>query len=384
MVAVATILGATAAQAAEWDYTPQGRAGLEYVHNPLLAPQSASTYAADALNANASLAADVARHGDKLDLTINPNLFFSRYIDHSLYDRDDQYLNLGAAYKTDRTTWSATANGVRDTTITSEVGTTGLTNGNGRHESLNLAFGPTVQLTERLSLVAQAGWLANHYPDSGGTGLIDYRYTSGDLRGIYSLTERTQTMLDATVAQLSTAQIGGRPTTYTLEGNLTTQLSELWTASLASGPVYVESDSGSDSGVLYEADLQRRGELATLTAKVSRSVTPTGRGVLTRYDQFLLNASRPLSERLTLNFTGQYSRNRDFAQDLALQSGVYTVGYYSLQSDLQWRLTPNWNLSLAAQGQHQSTATTASPGNNGSSYRFNLGLVWNGDPRRLH
>ncbi len=377
------VLATSTAQAAEWAYTPQGGAGVEYVHNPQLVPSSASSYAASTGDANATLSADIAKHGDGLDLTIDPSLFFSRFLDHSLFDHDDQFLNVAGAYKTERITWSAIANGARDTTLTSEAGVTGLTNSNGRHEGLTLSAGPTVQLTERLSLSAQGGWQANHYADSGQTGLIDYRYTTGDLRGIYALTERTQVSLDASVAQLSTAQLSDKPITYAAVGNLTTQLDEKWTATLAAGPSFVESDSGNENGVNYEADLQRHGELLTLTAKVSRSVTPTGRGVLTRYDQILLNAARPLSERLTMNLSGQFSRNRDLAENPLLQSSAFTVNYYSLQGNLQWKFAMNWGLSLSAQEQHQSVGASTAPGSSGNSYRFGLGIVWNGNPRRL-
>ncbi|MBV8062756.1 MAG: hypothetical protein JOY51_04125, partial [Nevskia sp.] len=63
--------------------------------------------------------------------------------------------------------------------------------------------------------------------------------------------------------------------------------------------------------------------------------------------------------------------------------GFYTVRYYSVQNDLQWKLSPSWSLSLTAQAQRQYTSVPPNAGENASSYRINFGVVWYGRPRRL-
>ena len=384
MAALLALLGSSTARAAEWQGTPSVRLGAEYADNPLLVPKSATTYTSSTGDGTADLSADISKHGDNYDLSADPRAFFSRYVHRSLFDHDDQYLNLTGDLKSERTTWQGGVNGVRDTALTSEVGLTGITDTNRRHESLSVDGGPTYHLTERLTAAGQGSWLANHYVDAVGTGLVDYRYLSGDLNTNYALTERTQLGLDVSAGQLSASQGTSRSNNYAVQAVLTSRLTELWTANLSGGPS--REDFGGvqrAAGAVYAAGLQHQGELYNLNAKISRTVTPTGRGVLTKYDQVLLSASGSITERLSTVVTAQYSRNRDYLNNSPTAPGTYALRYYSVQDELQWKLTPAWSLSLTAQAQRQYTTVPPGSGETASSYRVNLGVVWTGRPRRL-
>ena len=384
MAALLALLGSSAARAADWEGTPSVRIGAEYADNPLLVPKNASTYTSSTGDGTADLSADVAKHGDGYDLSVDPRALFARYLNRSLFDHDDQYLNLAGDVKSERTTWQGSVNGTRDTALTSEVGLTGITDTNRRHESLTVSGGPNYQLTERMTLTGQGSWLANHYVDAAGTGLVDYRYLNGDVSDNYALTERSQLGVDVSAGQLSASLGQSRSTNYALQAVLTSRLTELWTATLSGGPSRVDFGSGQKAdGAVYAVGLQHQGELYKLNAKVSQTVTPTGRGVLTKYDQLLLSASGSITERLSTVLTLQYSRNRDYLNSSATATGAYALRYYNVQEDLQWKLTPSWSLSLTAQAQRQYTTVPPNPGANAYGYRVNLGLVWIGRPRRL-
>jgi hypothetical protein len=264
------------------------------------------------------------------------------------------------------------------------VGVTGITDTNRRHESLNLNGGPSYQLTERVTVAGTAGWLANHYVDAANTGLVDYRFTTGDVNANYSLTERTQLGLDGSVGTVSAAQANGHSTTYAVQATLTSKLTELWTASLSGGPSRADFDNGAHAeGAVYAASLSHHGELYDLIAKASRAVTPTGRGQLTRYDQATLSLNGAITERLASQSTLMYAHNRDFLSLNNVPGSGYSLHYYSVQEQLNWKLSPSWTLDLTAQAQHQSTVVPPTEGAVARGYRVGLGLTWTGRPRRL-
>jgi hypothetical protein len=378
--ALASLATANAlARAAEWSAAPHGRLGIEFVDNPVLTTRDNPLYHSGTTDFTSDLSADVARHGDNYDFSISPRLLFIEYPEQSLLDQNNQYITLNSSLRSERTTWSASAGGTRDTTLTSELGLTGLTNTNRRHENLQLTLGPTVQCTERLSFSAQASWLTHHYDNAEGTGLVDYHYGAGDLRGSYALTELTSLALDLSAGQVAAPDVDSRSNNYAVEVSLTRQLNEFWLATLSAGPSWVTTEIATQTGAVYDVALQRQGELLRLNAEASRTVTPTGRGVLTTRNQLTLTASRPFSERFTANLSGLLSHTRDYTD--AVNASPYAVHYYSVLASLQWRLAPAWNLSLDLEDRRQAIASANAAAADG--YRATFGVVWSGLPQRL-
>lgn len=369
------------AVAAEWNVTPKISEQAEYVDNPLLAASNSALYYPGNLDFTSDLSATAALPGDHYDLSAAPRLQFIDYVSQSSLNQNNQYLNLAGDFKTERTTWSAAANGTRDNTLTSEAGVTGLTTSNRRHDGLVMTAGPSFQYTERTSFSAQAGWQDNHYENADNTGLVDYRYASGDLKGVYLLTELSNLSLDLSGAQLSAPAAQNRSNSYGAILSLTSRLDERWTATLSAGPSLVEASGNTDEGALYDVQLQRQGELAHLSAEVSRSITPTGRGVLSTRDALALTASLPMTERLSFDLSGLLSRTRDIESSTA--STNYAVSYYDLQGTLRWQMAPTWSLTTMVDDQHQMTTVTPNPGELARGYRVSVGLVWTGLPQRL-
>ncbi len=380
---------------AGWSFTPVAQQRVEFDTNPLLVPRSSNFYVNDTANLATNLVGKLDHHDEQLDLTASPRLLFQYYPDTTFLDQNNQYLDLAANYKLERTSWAGTAKLARDTTLTSELGTTGLTIGNRRHENATLALGPTYQVTERFSLSAQGGYERNRYENEAGTGLIDYTYYSGDAKASYLASARTQLNLDVAVNRLHVAALGFGTTSYIVVAGLTSALNERWSATVSAGPSFVKSSRGTDNGFTALVEAKRTGELLNLDARVSRDLTPTGRGVLTTRDQALLSLYRPISERLISSISLLYQRTRDLttnpfgANDYILiycgtaascnlpSFAPYTVHYYSAEANLRWQFSPQWELSPFARYEEQDiyAASTRAHG-----YRVGLTLSWNGRP----
>lgn len=370
-----------ASRAADWMLTPRTRVGDEFITNPVLSGRDGSLYFSGTSDFTADLNADLSQHADNYDIALDPRLLFVEYYNQSLLDQNNQYLGVNSDYKTEKTTWSIATNGIRDTSLTSELGLTGLTNTNLRHESLQTTLGPSYQYTERLSFAAQAAWQGNHYEQALGSGLVDYRYTSLDLSSTYLLTERNSLQEDLSGGQLSAPEAGNRSNSYQLNSSLTSLLTETWTTTLIAGPSLVKSGQGSQYGVLYDGSIKYQGELTQFKADLSRSVVPTGQGVLTRRDQATLTFTYQATERLTTSLTGLAGRTRNI--DTLNTAAEFSLRYYSVLGDLEYQLASNWSLSLTAEDRQQKTTQPPGQPVTAEGYRVNIGIVWTGLPTRL-
>ncbi len=366
------LVAAGTAQAAEWLLAPEMRFGTTYTDNPRLLPDGGRS----SPGTLADFSTSVRRRTERLDLSLRPRLHSVRASDDESLESDDQYLDARLGYLTERSQWSLAAGYARDTTLTSEVASTGLVQSNRRHESITVSGGPTWLLTERVNLSLQGYVLDSHYPDPGNTGLVDYQYRFTSLSVGMAATERSTVRLSLQGGELVVPEFASR--TRDTSARLAWELKSggLWSTTLSAGPAYVDAQFGHDSGAVFDADAERRGERWTFSLGAGRGLTPTGRGVLTRRDRAGLSLSRQFTPAVTGGASLQWVRN----QNLLQQPGIaFTeVDYGRLDLNLSWRFAEHWSLALNVGGTTQSYDT-----NDADSYRASLGIVWTGQQRSL-
>ncbi len=351
--------------------------GTTYAENPRLLTNGGTSTS----GAIGEMAASLKRLTERSELTLRPRLSSARYSEDESLDSDDQYLNAGYRWLGERSEWNMDLGWTRDTTLTSELGSTGLVQSNRRHQAGSLTVSPKVMFTERVSGGLQMYLIDNRYIDAELTGLVDYRYMAMSLFTQIVLT-------DAGSALTVTAQ-GGRLTTEgffgadTRDGTLrlgwTFQPWQLWTASLSAGPSMVETDFASDSGLVFGGELKRLGDRWSLTANAGRSQSPSGRGVLTRRDEAKLTFFRSVTERLSMTLAARWVRS----EDLLPQQGrnvTYQADYAQLSVGGNWHLLRDWSLTLQVAGNTQDYELAPERAN---GYRASLSIVWNGQPHSL-
>jgi opacity protein-like surface antigen len=377
LCSASAVLCARQASAADWQVVPSMSVGTSYAENPRLLAGGDSSSSGTVGEIKASL----RRLTERSELTLRPRFAGARYSDDESLDNDDQFINGGYRWVGERSEWNMDLGFTRDTTLTSELGSTGLVESNRRHEAGTFSASPKVMFTERVSGGLQMYLVDNRYLDAELTGLVDYRYTALSLFSMVTLT-------DAGSALSITAQ-GGRLTTEGLFGQETRdgtlrlgwsfQPWLLWTASLSAGPSTVETDAASDTGIVFDGEIKRQGDRWSLTANAGRSQSPTGRGVLTRRDEVRLTFARSLTERLSANIVARWSQ----AEDLLPQQGRtvrYQVDYASFGLGANWRLSRDWSVALQLFGNTQDYELATERAN---GYRASLSIVWNGQPQSL-
>jgi hypothetical protein len=147
----------------------------------------------------------------------------------------------------------------------------------------------------------------------------------------------------------------------------------------SAGPSQVRSDLNHESGTVYDTNITRKSEIASVQLRYARDITPTGQGVLTRRQQLTLSASRALSERLNISLSGSQIKNDSLL--LSNDFNFYGIRYNQIDTSLSWRWTPTWTVTLNA--GHAEQRLEHSEGTAKRNYA-SLGLSWAGLSHSLH
>lgn len=376
-LAAATVNSA-AVQAAAWSLSEQASVSTGYDDNVLLS----ATQDIHAANASTNLSAHVARQSDAFSLTLDPRINVVKYENYSVLNRTEQYLTLMAQQQTELGAASLSGAWTQDTTLTSELGLTGFSQTNKRHQSAALTIADSKQWTERWGMQTQLYIASNHYMDAANTGLVNYNYGAAQFEIDYVTTESSQLSLQASLGKLQVPEFtsyGKTNASATL--NYSVSLAQRWQAKLSFGPSRVRSDVSSEQGTIYAASINRQSEVVTTQLSVSRDITPTGQGVLTQREQINLTFSKSLTERLSLGLSAASVKNSSFL--LAYGITYDAVRYSDFSTSLSWQMAPTWTLSLSAVHTEQRAEADA---HSAIRNQISLNVVWSGrahSPRRL-
>lgn len=362
-----------ASHAAEWRIGPTVRISSTYTDNPRFLEEGASS-----AGGVGELSASLRRITERSEMKLQPRVRFSRHRDDALLDSDDQFLDATLMWLGERSHWDGSLNYVRDTTLTSELGSTGIVQSNRRHHGLTATLGPTWRATERVSVGGQAYWLDSSYEDKASTGLVDYEYRALSMFTAFAATPGSDWTLTAQGAELFVSEYGTRTRNATLRLMWTWRPLSSWTLKLSGGPAYVDAEAGTDAGEVFDLDLTRQAERWNTSLRAGRDLTPTGRGVLTRRDKITLGVSRRLTEDVSAGVSTQWVRN----QDLQNQPGrtFYEVEYQRVDANVSWRMSEHWSLALGASAATQRYDVVDRDADN---HQVTLGLAWNGQPHSL-
>lgn len=367
-------MAAGSAHAGVWSWLPSARLNAQYTDNVRLAVHDAEA----ASSATADLKTSLLRQDDAFSVGFTPRVVAVRYDDYAALNRVDAYVDANAKCTAERGSTALTLSWQQDTTLTSELGSTGLSEVNKRHRSGGATLSGSLLASERISLTGQAFATVHRYVDAENTGLVDYDYGTVAASTVYALAEASQLSLQLSAGRLQVPDYRMLDkNNYALTLNYDTQLNERWHAVLSAGASRVHRRDDYD-GFVYEASVDRKSELLTLRFAGKRSITPTGNGTLARSDRLSLQVSRPLTELVSFSVAAAWTRNRNVAQQGGLDPD--SLRYGDIGGNLNWRIAPTWTLSIFV-----GHAEQRSYGNDRNATRnyggFNLS--WSGIARAL-
>jgi hypothetical protein len=175
------------AAAVDWSETLDASANAAYDTNPALVPGSTIVDRAAQLtvDGNTRMATEVSQ------LTLTPRLAVIRYDQEKNLDITTGSLALSYQEKGERGQWNVSGLAQTDSTVTSELGQTGITSVNFRHEGYSASVGYQYLSTERLSWSLQGfGQITRYNGQAEQYGLTSYNYGGVQLGPTWSFSDR--------------------------------------------------------------------------------------------------------------------------------------------------------------------------------------------------
>lgn len=346
MLTTIAMAGGRSAAAADWSNNVQAAANAGFVTNPRFEPGSNQSDQTAQLEFDDTTTAQTERG----QLTITPRLATTRYNHDTDLNIVAGSLDLAYVEKLERGEWSVEALGLTDSTVTSELGTTGITHVNRRHTAGTVSLGYQHFSTERLTWQIQASGQLTRYTDAAEFGLTNYDYGSLQAGPVWSFSERVQGSLLLGADHLH-PETGIPQSDYSANLQLKRSFSEQYSWRISVGGTRVNYGSGasSQSTSVYEIGATRKTERVQWDISVRRAVLPIGIGLLTPETVATASLIVATSERSTLNLTVNGIRtNPVFVPEFIFNFLVYSGATWG-QASAEWKyhFTPNWALDTA-------------------------------------
>ena len=319
-----------------------------------------------------------------LSIGVEPRIASSRYQDRPDLDHTQRYLTMALQSSAEKTGQNLTLSGLEDSTLTSELGVTGLAAVNKTHRSASAVYATNHFFSPSLEGALQLSSSIDRYLDAVGTGLIDYQYSTGSATINYKLSDRSAALIQVGAGVLLVPNqsnlIAGNDydkKDFDVMIGLTHSITPQWKASISAGPSQVRSSQSVDKGSAYNAALTHTSESMTMNLQLGRDVTPNGYGVLSRRSQVKFDVNKTINEKLSSGISLVSVRNNYLKTDN--DKAVVAVDYREINGNIRWAFYQTWSLAFSAGYAWQDQGTREAKRNFAS-----LAISWKGLDQRLN
>lgn len=324
--------------AAEWSARPSADARAEYNDNVQLLPGHVESTEGMVVNASVNL----QRADERGHLRLTPTLRAIRYNSDSL-DSNDQMLDGEWVRHGERGGWQLNAGWTRDTTLTSELELSGLIQTRKRHLERRLAPSIYYVLSPRHSVRMNADYTSVSYVDAQFTGLVNYNYISTDLSWAYQWSERIEVTSSIFGNRLDARAIDNRTDTGGVQLQLNAAFTERVDGEFSVGLRQSDDNqtgSKNSEGWLSNLHLTRKDSRGQWHMMASRTVDPSGTGVLVQHDQLDLTREQNVSQHWNMSVNAHWSANQDPRSTVINSDRRYRSGTLRLSRIL----SPTWRV----------------------------------------
>ncbi|MCU0934882.1 MAG: autotransporter outer membrane beta-barrel domain-containing protein [Gammaproteobacteria bacterium] len=365
-------LAATSAHADEWWAAPRVSLVGLYDSNPRLVTSGHD----GAFGARLNLAADLGWATETTSVTFTPRLRSDRYTnEQDLLNSDDQYFDLTASTETERAKVGVDGKLSYTTVVSNEDVVEDIGPAQQRireqvsRDSRTLRPHGSYRLTERDTLQADANLTDVNY---GGQGYVDYTFYVSNLSWAHALSPRDTVSLlgyasrferDLPRQFLGVAAVNdpkGTTDNVGLQVGYQRALTETLTGNVAAGAVRSEFkpdplrfagggrldlfEDATNYGTLINVGLSQRLEQTEWEVSASRSLQPTGDGVLVRRDELKVDVSQDFGP-LTTGRLAVLAFHDQRDQEQARAGNRADRRYARVETGLSYRLARHWTLS---------------------------------------
>ncbi len=351
--ASALLLGRSVAFAAEWSFEPKFEVRGQYNDNLTLTTLPHSAVWAGWLNP--SLRAQYAT--EILSVQVYPEFEYVQYVGEEQSD-DETFVNffvpIVGSYRTetDRLGLNAALN--RDNALTNELQETGVVTAFVQRQTANIRGSWDRLISERLILQTSYEYYNVKYENGFDSRLFDFHTHTGTFGPSYDWTERTRLFSTAWYSNTKFEDIGFTTQSSGLELGLEFQPFEQWTATASGGGRYVKTrrefgrQTLKDSNLVWVFSFALGHEWERTNSRIgySRSLNPSGTGVLLETDRINLNIQHRWTETISFSLSGDLIFNDRVGSSLG-DNRVIKQRYWQVTPALSWRITEYWTCRLS-------------------------------------
>lgn len=360
--------------AQEWSVVPEAVATIEHNSNPTFL----ATGAEAATGVVGTVGVELKRESPDALARLRPRVRSYRYgHDDADLNRDDEFVSAGYASEREHVRWGIDGDYNRESTLTSELESTGLTYGNFRRTTRSAVPNVAVDLAEDMLVRVSGSYLDSDYDAPVESGLIDYINKSFDatVEGVAS--ETFTWSLGGYQSELQVDDIGRTTVTQGVQGKGAWFVNDALNIDFELGTrrSHHEFDTTSgafefdDRGWVMSANARREWERSTMTVGLSRSVDPSSNGSLQQRDRVKLGVDRALTEMLSLLGSAEVSR----FHYLGDSADNYDRYYGRLDGRGRWQWSRAWALEAGVSFDWRGARNA---GDEARRAVFSVGVSW--------
>lgn len=383
-IAAGCLLGATAflsavARADQWYFEPS--AGLRGFYDDNV--RLTTVLQQSSVGAIARTRAKAGRRSEVTDIGIDAKLVWNHYTSVPELNSTDGFLTFDAKHRTERDLFGLNASFSYQSTLTSEIETTGVVEVNKPRKTLTVSPTWTHSLSERSSLDLGLSYTDVTYENARLTGLVPYTFGTASLQHTHNLSEITQLFWNLSYDRYTADRLSTQSNSYSLMAGIGHGFSETLSASLLVG---IRRSNGSfeiggftinesSSGPIFKGILTKRFETGRLDVEASRVLLPSGEG--------LLLDSKQLEARFRYKIKPRWDlRVKAFALHNTAP-GAFTNRqdrtYFSIEPAVEYHLTRWWTVAASFRYRRQKYADNPN-GAASNAVFLDLSYVWPREP----
>lgn len=376
LTAAVLLAGAAGAQADEWVIDRSVASRLSYNDNITMRSddEQADTYLT--VTPTLGMSSRTEAHDIGLNLSVGGNWYQHR----TDYNATDYALKAVSKWLAERDQWNLAAGSVRDSTLQSELASTGVVTARRQRTLNSVQGGWQHRFGDQWS--GNLGYSNNQVRYESGPGLVDYddQLVSGGVSS--SLTERAALTLALSSRDFKTrsGDVRTKVDAISLGGNwqwterlgFGVDVGRQWTESDQKLPrPYIGSFHTESTGTTYSGNVGYQFDQGSLGVSLSRGLTASGTGALLRTDSAGLGYRHRFDETVSMNLGAGQTRSRN------LDSQDVDSRYSNLSASLGWQIEERLQLGVGLTHSAQRAAGQA------TTVRGNLLFVtlnWNLEP----
>lgn len=376
------MLGVTkeAAWAAEWSGATNASIATEFNSNKYLS-RGEDTEVSGLI---ANVSAQLSRTTPTSTFSVGPTLRLTQYPGQENLDSKRGSIATSLSYPRERSTFQLGANAARDSTVASELSTTGFVATDKQRNTTTLESAYSYEVNP-VGVVEISGSLTKvAYEDAASTGLYGYDYNTLNLSFHHALAKDSQWNAALAISDFQAPDYGIATFNYSLNVGYSTLLLPTVTSFINVGERFTQNEprfgrGGSDTtetGWLMNAGVTEEQYRSQRKLMFSRNVEPSGSGALS--DKTAVSVT--LSREFSVNLTGAMDLSASHFRSISPGTGETTWQIRRGGLSLSKQIGRNWRLSALYDRHWQHHDAT---GNSASSHQVLLTISYFGLLKRF-